>query len=126
MTDVSAFRCASRDQTPVRPGMPESDHWRVMPDGTRTCSFCGSLHEDDFIDILQHYVAGDEGYSFSTTSKGYKWYAQRPNVRNASEGGIKFYNWHVDRSDEGALLERSHIVSEAMNRFTADMKARFG
>ena len=126
MTDAHTFRCGSRDHTPSYPGMPEHDHWRSMPDGTRTCSFCGSLHEDDFIDILRHYVAGDQGYSFSTTTKGYKWYAHRPSVKNASDGGIKFYNWHVDRSDEGALIERSYIVSEAMNRLSEEMKARFG
>lgn len=125
MTETS-FLCDSRGHTPAYPGMPETDHWRTMPDGSRVCSFCGSLHEEDFIDILQHYVAGDEGYRFDTTTKGYKWYANRPGVRNAGDGGIKFYNWHVDRSDEAVLLERAHIVSEAMNRFAREMKERFG
>jgi|SRR5579871_5547015 len=75
--------------------------WRDEPDGTRTCSYCGSLHPDDFLDIMQHYAAGEEGYRFSTTSKGYKAYGNRPGVRNAGDGGIKFYTAHLpdDRTE---------------------------
>jgi hypothetical protein len=67
-----------------------------MPDGSRTCSYCGSLHPDDVVDILYQFLE-DPAYHFSTTDKGYKFYANRPGTQNASQGGIKYYTWH----DEG-------------------------
>lgn len=89
--------CGSREGQLGKPdGDVVLDGWRVNPDGSRTCTYCGSLHEEDFQDILTHYVAGDPGYKFEQTQKGYKFYAHRPGVTNASEGGIKFYGWHVD------------------------------
>jgi hypothetical protein len=89
----ATFVCPSREQTPMWFG-PGDDHWRQMPDGTRTCSFCGSLHPEDFRDICYGYVEGD-GSHFDVTTKGYKVYASRPGTKNAMEGGIKFYRWHL-------------------------------
>jgi len=90
---MSRMICPERGNNPQIPGMPTTDEWRSMPDGTRTCSYCGSLHPDDFVDILYGYL-GDDSFKFEPTSKGYKVYANRPGTRNASEGGIKFYTWH--------------------------------
>jgi len=69
--------------------------WRTGKDGSRTCAHCGSLHPDDFIDIMYRYVAGEDGYHFDLTTKGYKLYGHRPGVRNAGDGGIKFYTNHI-------------------------------
>jgi hypothetical protein len=68
--------------------------WSRRPNGDRTCSYCGSLHPDDFLDIMRRYAAREAGYRFSLTTKSYKAYASRPGVQNASEGGIKFYGHH--------------------------------
>jgi hypothetical protein len=101
---------------------PGPDEWRTEPDGTRTCSFCGSLHEDDFIDILEHYVAGDEGYHFDPSTKGYKRYAHRPGVSNAGQGGIKFYGWHVDPKHPDHA-KRTDLHAKAVEKFSRDMEA---
>lgn len=88
-------RCASRDGSIYGRHGDEGtpDQWHTGPDGVRTCSFCGSMHFDDFLDIARKTIT-DPGYSVSR-AKGYKFYAQKPGVRNASEGAIKFYTWHL-------------------------------
>lgn len=75
-------------------GCEVDTEWRDEPDGTRTCTYCGSLHPVDFTDILWKYAQHVEGYSFDMTDKGYKDYGHRPGVENASQGGIKFYGNH--------------------------------
>lgn len=98
----------------IMEGMP--DCWQKQPNGDKTCLHCGSMSEADLFDIIEHYIAGDEGYRFSTTDKGYKVYAQRPGVTNASDGGIKFYGHHADKTHpyfqkRTALFERAVQVS---------------
>lgn len=66
------------------------DHWRISPNGDRTCSFCGSLHPSDVISIIQEHGFGVIG----RTDKSYKWYINRPEVQNAMQGGIKYYRYH--------------------------------
>jgi hypothetical protein len=97
--------------------------WRTEPDGSRTCSYCGSLHPADFTDIMWRYSQGEEGYSFDMTDKGYKDYGHRPGVQNASQGGIKFYGNHCtpDVADE-LYAARSLAIA----KWRANMKARWG
>lgn len=123
---VEYMRCGDRDSNPLADmSFPGQDHWRVMPDGSRTCSFCGSLHEDDYLAILEAYANGEPGFHFDLTSKGYKRYANRPGVRNAAEGGIKFYGWHADRSAPG--WERHvQLHDRAVERYRRDMNERYG
>ncbi len=112
-----AFTCGSRVQQGRAIAGVHSDHWRKMPSGDRTCSYCGSLHEDDFFEIVEAYADGREGYSFDPSTKPYKKYASKPGVSNASEGGIKFYGWHADLT-EGPELERKNATYErAMQRY---------
>lgn len=66
------------------------DHWEVLANGDKVCSFCGSLHPMTVIEIIK--VHGLQTVQRST--KSYKWYIQRPNVKNASDGGIKYYRHH--------------------------------
>lgn len=97
--------------------------WRSMPDGSRTCSYCGSLHPADFIDIMHRYTNGEDGYHFDLTSKGYKVYANRPGVKNASEGGIKFYGWHIDAEHKDELDAIWHL---ATIRYAHEYEKRWG
>jgi hypothetical protein len=76
------------------------DRWRIKANGDRTCSFCGSLHPEDFAAIAEAYAKGEPGVHFDTTTKSYKRYASRAGVQNASHGGIKFYAAHVPASGE--------------------------
>lgn len=81
-------------------GCGASPEWRTQPNGDRTCRYCGSLSQADMIDIMYRYIAGEQGYSFGTTDKGYKMYAHRAGVSNAGDGGIKFYTNHIDDETE--------------------------
>lgn len=85
--------------------------WRTQPDGSRTCSYCGSLHGDDFVEIMEQYAAGVPGYRFSTTTKSYKAYGSRPGVANASDGGIKFYTAHLP--DDRAKFDTAWAAAHA-------------
>lgn len=103
------FLCKSRDQGPRWPG---KDHWRTEPNGDRTCSFCGSLHPDDFEKLLAEGADPRSDTKIDPSTKGYKWYVHRSEIKNASEGGIKFYNWHVP--DEAAAERMNALLKPAI------------
>ncbi|RWX72567.1 hypothetical protein [Mesorhizobium sp. M2A.F.Ca.ET.039.01.1.1] len=125
--EVAYFRCRDRDNNPLADrSFPGFDHWRKQPNGDRTCSFCGSLHEDDFLEIIDAYARGEPGYSFDPTTKGYKRYAHRPGVQNASQGGIKFYGWHADQTPGPRWDRHKEIHGRAMARYRAEMQEAFG
>lgn len=111
MVASDRFNCGSRGQMPrdIRELMGLEDEWLVKPDGTRTCSFCGSLHPADMIEIMHEFSRGMEGFQFSTSDKPHKYYAKRPGVQNASEGGIKFYGWHL-REDDAEFRAVEHMA----------------
>lgn len=78
------------------------DTWDRGPDGNRTCSYCGSLHPEDFFALVKRAAdagpdCNDDVPSISPSDKGYKIYVRQKAVRNAGEGGIKFYTQHLPR-----------------------------
>jgi hypothetical protein len=75
-------------------GDPLPDTWDVGPDGNRTCSYCGSIHADDLMEICRKTLA-DERYGVKGTTKSYKVYVKQPGVQNAGQGAIKFYMHHA-------------------------------
>jgi hypothetical protein len=77
---------------------PGLDGWDALPNGDRTCTFCGSLHPDDVIRL----TASPEVSWEKASGKNYKLYVRQLGVSNASEGGIKFYLWHAP--DEQAFF----------------------
>jgi hypothetical protein len=89
---------------------PGQDRWeKLKKNGDRVCSFCGSLHPDDFFALVKATAdAGPEAdYSsvprIEPSDKSYKVYVHRPGVRNAMEGGIKFYMQHLPRTEDGKI-----------------------
>lgn len=69
------------------------DHWRVMKNGDKTCSFCGSLHPDDVIKKIKQHGFGVVGFS----DKGYKWYVgcnSTIRLPDYQDGGFKYYRQH--------------------------------
>lgn len=65
------------------------DEWNIIGDD-RCCSFCGSLHPDRVIELVEQH-----GFAIINGSdKCYKWYIHQPNVPNAGFGGIKYYRHH--------------------------------
>lgn len=93
------------------------DHWqKFKSNGNRFCSYCGSLHPDDLFDLVRQSANApqDAEYSLAVeiepSDKSYKIYVHQPGVRNAHEGGIKFYTQHLPRNTDG-----SSAVTEEQN-----------
>lgn len=66
------------------------DYWKKFPNGDRVCSYCGSIHPMDLIELIKKLGFGIIG----KTDKPYKWYVNRPEVHNATDGAIKYYRQH--------------------------------
>lgn len=94
------------------------DGWQKRGED-RCCSYCGSLHEDEFFEVLKGYVEVKPGYRFDLTTKSYKRYASRPGVSNASEGGIKFYMWHLSAE---STEEQKALYGAAVKRHKDEMR----
>lgn len=91
----------------------------------RVCSFCGSLHFEDFHKlVIQAAEAPADGAFRSTVNievsdKKYKVYVTVPEIRNAHEGGIKFYMDHLPRNEDGSIAvtdEQQAQFKEAVRR----------
>lgn len=105
------------------------DHWQKhKSNGDRVCSFCGSLHPDDFFRLVHEAAIAPEDadrgtvVDIETTDKSYKVYVHQPGVRNAYEGGIKFYIQHLPRKEDGSVdvtLEQEAEFNEAVRRSRA-------
>jgi hypothetical protein len=57
--------------------------------------------------------------SIEPSDKSYKVYVHQPGVRNAHEGGIKFYMMHVPRGEDGKIAvteEQQAEYAEAVRR----------
>ena len=107
------------------------DRWlRFKVGGDRVCSYCGSLHPDDFFDIVGRAAEAPEDGAYDAfprvepSDKGYKIYANRTGVRNATEGGIKFYSHHLPRRIDGSL-DVSDELRDAYAEAVRRTRARF-
>lgn len=53
---------------------PEHDKWpEVLGEYPRSCSFCGSVHPEDAIDLIKN-----RGWEIEPSTKSYKWYINPP------------------------------------------------
>lgn len=98
---------------------PNLDHWyKHKSNGDRVCSFCGSLHFEDFRRLVAECVASNaESCQIEQTTKVNKVYIHRPGILNAMQGAIKFYHHHVDfdgMSDK-QLKEANALYTAAVN-----------
>jgi len=74
----------------------------------RVCSFCGSMHPDEFLKFCKD-VDGINRYVLQSDRKN-KFYIRRPEVNNAGEGAIKFYLHHSKGfSDEEIAIIKGAI-----------------
>lgn len=88
-------RCPRRDEIDQRAEAGTPDHWR----SDRTCSYCGSLHPDDF---MRRVSAGE---TIGTTTKTYKAYLDAP--------WAKFYFQHlsVEQRQEFVRLLNAKVIN---------------
>jgi len=124
-------RCSQRDQMGAfnRNDSKAPDTWDRGPDGFRTCSYCGSIHFDDLMEICDRTLQGIEGYGVEATDKDYKLYVKQPGVRNAGEGAIKYYKnhspKHISEPEHEMFrnaLKKTHERFEAMLKEMRDEK----
>ncbi len=117
------MNCPRREEVPEYPGMKKSDVWEKRG-GLRCCSFCGSLHPDDFMDALE------KRRSIATTSKNYKVYVMLPNPRvgkryvMSTESRLDIFGLRINKKTygrEGAILQTKfyfqHLSDEQQRRF---------
>jgi hypothetical protein len=127
MTDETHL-CLSRATTPISASWPERDTWDTRPNGDRCCSFCGSLHPDDWLRLMKDAANPESKTIIDRSDKGYKFYVQQESVANASEGGIKFYTWHIPSEEWAAEANAIHreVVSNSAAKRAAQTKVLFG
>lgn len=102
-----AQRCPRRDEGYAMPvdGQNEDkpDHWVALDMGVigarggRHCSFCGSLHPDDFMRMIT------EGETLEPTDKNYKAYVSAS--EKVGPNGDKFYFQHLSVEQRKALVD---------------------
>lgn len=126
MTDTFFCPRGPGADSPLKPPFSSEATWRTEKNGDRTCSYCGSLHPDDFLNIMQRFAAGEEGYHFGLSDKSYKVYVHRTGVKNAAEGGIKFYGHHAPAEDDPRRAEHETAWAAAVTKYRADFEARWG
>ena len=136
-----AMRCPRREESPLTSSrFPGADHWqKFKSNGNRVCSYCGSLHPDDMFELVRLSANAPEDAAYRSvveiepTDKGYKIYVHQPGVRNASEGGIKFYTQHLPRDENGKMLvsderqaEYGRAVAASHKRFELMLYGKTG
>ena len=75
-------------------GPGESDYWFKVSNGHQ-CSYCGSMHPDDFIKHCNKVIGGEVGFGLEKATNKDKIYLSTPGVSNAHDGCIKFYGYHI-------------------------------
>lgn len=112
------------------------DRWqKFKSNGNRVCSFCGSLHPEDMFALVKQAAEAPADAEYKSvvnieqSDKGYKVYVHQPGVRNAMEGGIKFYMQHLPRDPFGQVdvtpLQQVDF-GKAVAASKARMAKRFG
>lgn len=97
--------------------------YTARPNGDLCCSHCGSLSEKDFFEITAAFLEGKEGFVFDPSDKDYKIYVNRPGVKNASDGGIKFYTWHADTTND--YERKNDLFVRANKKYREDFKKKY-
>lgn len=121
------FMCPRGIGSPVHVYGGESE-WTIKPNGDRCCSYCGSLHPDDFWRLVAE-AEENSGIDIFPSDNTYKIYVRRPDVKNATEGGIKFYTMHLDKDateEQTALYKQTVAQSDARARQSAAQRGWHG
>ena len=90
------------------------DSWGTREDSGefRFCSFCGSLHPDDFEILIKESCDSDKPRTWiECSTKSYKWYIHTPDVKS---GMLKFYTHHIPSEDWSSRANK--IISIAMEK----------
>lgn len=94
--------CPRRAENPMGAAarLPDHDTWTKRA-GQRTCSYCGSMHPDDFLDQWE------AGGTVGPTDKDYKAYFDADGVHS------KFYFQHLDEEQRHRFIDLYNSVADA-------------
>lgn len=102
-------------------------YWPEGFDPPRTCSFCGSVHPEDAITLLQ------AGWEVECTGKSYKRYLQPPGYRTAIDTTRQQirergqYRWAGPRSPVPPVkLYVQHMTQQDIDRFNEALRTTTG
>jgi hypothetical protein len=85
---------------------PTPDKWNKRGID-RVCSYCGSLHPEEFLKLLPLIQEDSEQIYIEISDRRHKIYVRREGIKNAGEGAIKVYLAHVKQwcDDQGMTDE---------------------
>lgn len=105
--------CPQRMKSNLFKRIKDLDWWQVLPNDDRCCSFCGSISFEQFERLIELSISDPSKCRIELSTKGYKFYVRRPEIKNAMEGGIKFYSWHVPglhEQHEAVFMHRLNLA----------------
>lgn len=91
---------------------PGPDRWDKRGND-RVCSYCGSMHPDEFLECVKKAADGVDGVELDVADRRHKIYIHRPGITNADGGAIKFYIAHF--SDE-QFKDNFDLLNTAISR----------
>ncbi len=117
--NLEEFMCPLRHQDLVAHfRFPGPDQWRQEPNGDYTCSYCGGMHPEQFLNFCKEVVESTD-LKVRIEYIGYKgkFYVERPTVRNAGEGAIKARILHIWQwcAQQGMKEEERDIIIAQIN-----------
>lgn len=87
--------------------------WSKVGDD-RCCNYCGSIHPDDFLALLDKFTDSDLPYWYlSLNDRKDKIYLHRPEVKNADDGAIKFKVAHLADYDKDDVKPQINAALKA-------------
>lgn len=105
------------------------DTWETVGND-RCCSFCGSMHPEDFERVCELAIS-DDTTRIEQSTKSYKVYIHRDGIRNAKEGAIKYYKAHnyTDENDirriEPKFIEAIKVSKQKFDRIMEATRKRY-
>ena len=106
-------RCPRRGENPASDSIfPGDDTWRTR-DGYQSCSYCGSMHQDDMMEMA---LAGAE---IGPTDKNYKMYIKVPDPKAGQRVKIGRTSGPVRRNSNGEWsIEKPTIIERIRGRYS--------
>lgn len=97
--------CPRRSEVGPQFRLPDHDTWdrRDGAKGPRTCSYCGSLHPEDF------FILWIDDGEIGPTDKNYKAYLRHP---ISQTGQFKFYFMHLDEAQRHRWIDTYNEIPE--------------
>lgn len=105
-TWVGSFHVVTTIDGPQGDPVEKCFPWKRAP---RTCSFCGSLHPDDVIELLE------DGWELDPTTKRYKYYLNPPGHANVSAARL---NANLKRDFDRVLPSVPNVVGVLAKFYT--------